>query len=145
MPSMSDAFPSKYLKADVDVKDADDGGTTLTISGCDIELIGQGEDSEHKPVVYFQETDKGLVLNKTNAATLTALFRSDDSDAWMGQRIKLIATSVDFAGKMVRAIRVNPKLPAGPPPRTGRPAPARQAPPPDDYGDGDYGRQGEEG
>lgn len=132
MPRMSDAFPSKYLAADVDIRDQDDGGTILTISGSEIVLVGQGEDASHKPVLYFEEVNKGLVLNKTNANVLTAMFKSDDTDDWIGKQIKLYSKDVEYQGKMVRGIRVNSR-----PPAPAQPA-ARQMPvPPVEPGDDD--------
>jgi hypothetical protein len=102
-------FPSKYLKADTDIPD--DGDLIVTIDTVQIETIGQGADQENKPVVYFRETDKGLVLNKTNAQTIKGLF-GFETDDWEGKRIALFGTEVDFAGKQTLAIRVRMKAPA---------------------------------
>jgi hypothetical protein len=111
MPKVSDAFPSKYLAADVDVKDMDEGGTILTIRAGDFELVGQGDDQEQKLVLYFEEVNKGLIVNKTNATTLSQILKSDDTDDWIGKAVKLYAKDVEFSGKMVRGIRVNTRLP----------------------------------
>lgn len=118
---MSEAFPSKYLKADVDVPD--EGSIMFTIANVQMETLGQGQDADDKPVVYFEESEKGLVLNKTNGNTLVSLY-GDDSDDWTGKRVNLFSTDVDFGGKATRAIRVSSKKPADKPKATnGKPAP----------------------
>jgi hypothetical protein len=105
---MSEAFASKYLKAT-----ELDGDTVYTISRVDEETLGQGDDADVKPVVHFEETDKGLALNKTNANTIAGLY-GDESDNWIGKPITLFATEVDFQGKQTLAIRVRMKKPAAP-------------------------------
>lgn len=117
---INDVFPSKYLKAD-----ELDGDLALTIRDVQIEKVGSGKDAEDKPVLYFEETDKGLACNKTNCKTISKLY-GDETDDWIGKRIALFATEVDFQGDQVLAIRVRMKAPGG------RPAAApqqRQAPP----------------
>lgn len=112
MPRVSDMFPSSYLKATDFEED-----TTLTIQAIQSEKIGDDD----KYVVYFEEVDKGLVLNKTNSETIASVAGSDDTDDWAGHKITLFATTVSFQGKPTEAIRVKlrkPKLggkPAGKP------------------------------
>jgi hypothetical protein len=66
-----------------------------------------------KFVVYFQELDKGLILNTTNMNTIDKLMGSDDSDRWIGQRIVLfVKDDVELGGELVSGIRVRPKHPA---------------------------------
>ena len=95
------AFPSNYLKA-ADV----DEDTTLTIRDVKIEKLGDDE----RPIAYFDEIDKGLVLNKTNANTIKGMYTSD-TDNWTGKKITLFATEVDYAGKQTMAIRVRMRQP----------------------------------
>lgn len=111
---MSSAFPSKYLAADADVPDFEDGGLVVTISGAKLERVGMGNDAADKPVLYFEEIDKGLVLNKTNANVLTDLFGTDDTDEWEGRKVRLYAKDVEYQGKMVRGIRVHTRPPKAP-------------------------------
>jgi hypothetical protein len=107
MAKISEAFPSKYLKADDDVPDIAEGGLVVTITKAEFETIGQGSEAADKIVLYFAEHKKGLVLNKTNANTLTKLFNSDDTDDWIDRRCRLVATDVEFKGDMMRGIRVS--------------------------------------
>lgn len=104
--NIDQAFPSKYLKA-ADVGETD---LALTIKKVVIETVGQGEDAEEKPIVYFDETEKGLVLNKTNTNTIKGLY-SVETDNWMGKTIAIFATEVDFAGKQTMALRVRMRAP----------------------------------
>jgi hypothetical protein len=136
------AFPSNYLKS------SDfDNDTTYTISRVEIETLGQGRDAEQKAVLYFDNVEKGLVLNKTNSNTIKDLY-GPETDDWTGQRITLFPCDVEFGGKMTPAIRIRPRKPAAAQQRQQpqRPAPGqtaqrqpqrRQEPPPDSqYDDG---------
>ena len=75
--------------------------TTMTIDHADEEtLMG-----EAKLVLYFEEEDRGVVLNKINTRRLIEAF-GDDSDDWIGKRITLYTEPVDFNGKVTDAIRL---------------------------------------
>ena len=97
----------------------------LTISEVEIKELGQGKDKETKPVVSFRELEKGLVCNKTNCNTIHKLTGSDDTDDWVGHKIKLITLEVDFQGTMTNAIRVSTK-PVKTAPK--KPAPSQESP-----------------
>jgi hypothetical protein len=121
---ISTAFPSSYLKHD-ELNGVD---MILTIKSVSVEEIGQGDDKETKPIVYFHETDKGLALNKTNAAIITELY-GDETDDWEGKRISLFKDKTNFAGKRVDCIRVRDKVPASASPAAApRSAPAPAVP-----------------
>ena len=96
---VSAAFPSNYLKA------ADLQGREVNVRIARILMEDIGDD--HKPVIYFQGKEKGLVLNKTNANNI-ALIYGDETDNWINQVITLFSAWVDFQGKSVEAIRVKP-------------------------------------
>ena len=104
MPKLHNMFPSKWLAA----ADLEDQDKTLTISDVTQEIVGQGEESESKWVLYFNEVEKGLVLNKTNATSLAAAL-GDETDYWLGRKVVLYPTEVQFNSKMVEAIRVKEK------------------------------------
>jgi arabinogalactan endo-1,4-beta-galactosidase len=107
---ISSAFPSKYLRA----ADLDDRQVKVAISQITMEEVGTGE--EPKPVLYFEGKDKGVVLNKTNASTIAAVY-GDDTDDWIGAEIILFGAMVDFQGRSVAAIRckIPPRKPASKP------------------------------
>jgi len=93
-------FPSKYLKAD----DATPP-ITLTIKRVSWERMkDQDGNEEDKPVIWFNEEEKGMVLNRTNANTLTALFGSE-TDRWTGQRVVLGTEMVTAFGATKPALR----------------------------------------
>jgi hypothetical protein len=99
---ISTAFPSDYLKA------GDLAGRTVRVVMSHVEMKDIGDD--HKPVLYFQGKDKGMVLNKTNANNITALY-GDDTDGWAGREIMLFPAMVDFQGQTVEAIRIRAPQP----------------------------------
>lgn len=104
--NIQNAFPSKWLKSG----DVEEGDLILTIREVVMEDIGSGEQQERKPVLYFEETEKGMVLNKTNADTISRL-HTPETDNWIGKKISIFATEVDFAGKQTLALRVRMKAP----------------------------------
>jgi hypothetical protein len=116
---ISAAFPSEYLKA------ADLQGRQVKVVIDRVEMRDVGDD--HKPVLFFQGKDRGVVLNKTNSAVLEDAF-GDETDHWHGQKITLYPTKVDFQGKRVDAIRlmadpVPPPVQQQPRPQSENPAP----------------------
>ncbi len=98
---ISEAFPSPYLKC------ADLGGKPwdMKIRTVSEEDLGQGHDKETKPVVYFENAKKGLVLNKTNATTIAKAY-GNDCGGWTGQDVQVFPTTTEFKGETVDAIRV---------------------------------------
>lgn len=99
---ISEAFPSDYLRA-VDLK-----GRQIKAVISHLEMRDIGDD--HKPVVFFQGKDKGLVLNKTNSNNI-ALAYGDDTDDWTGKEVVMYEAMVDFQGRSVAAIRIRPPKP----------------------------------
>ena len=94
---ISAAFPSQYLKA------ADLQGQTIRIKISHVAMEDIGGDQ--KPILYFADTEKGMVLNKTNANSIAGV-HGDDTDNWHGHTIDLYEAQVDFQGKSMPAIRV---------------------------------------
>lgn len=94
---VSDAFPSEYLRA-TDLKNRN---VVVVISHVEMREVGD----DHKPVVFFQGKEKGLVCNKTNANNIAGLY-GDDTEDWAGKEVVLYPTMVDFQGRSVSAIRV---------------------------------------
>lgn len=103
-------FSSKFLRAS-DVDDIADEDTQTAVVTIDrVEMSEVGQDQQEKPVVYFRGIDPGMVLNKTNANSISKLL-GNDTDDWAGKAIGLFTTEVDFSGQQVLAIRVRLKLP----------------------------------
>lgn len=107
----NDVFPSKYLKAE---DDAFDNGAEVTVTIKEVTaetLSSRDKGDETKPVMYFRELPKGLILNKTNWGVCVKLFGSDESDDWNGERVTLTTVDVDAFGDVVRAIRIKNQKP----------------------------------
>lgn len=94
------AFPGQYLKA----ADLQGKRVQVVIEKVDMEDIG----GETKPVLHFKGKNRGVVLNKTNANAIWGINGSDDTDDWPGTAITLFPTRVEFQGKRVDAIRIDP-------------------------------------
>ena len=99
---LNDLFPSKYFSAG-DLR----GDLVVTMKSLLVEEIN----GEKKPVLYFSEGSKGLVLNKTNFKMIASL-HGRETDDWPGKKIALFPTEVDFRGEIVDAIRVRKRIPA---------------------------------
>lgn len=105
--NINQAFPSKYLAA----TDLGQAKPVVTISNIGTEVINQNEPP--KFILHFQGKNKGMVLNKTNAMNIATMY-GPETDAWIGKQITLYTTFVDFQGKSVLALRVEPQVPAAP-------------------------------
>ena len=105
---ITEAFPSDYLRAS-------DAERPVLFTMSHIEMRDVGDN--HKPVLFFIGQQKGLVLNKTNSATIAAAY-GDETDAWQGKQIVLyVDENVFYAGKKMPAIRVRkPKATVKPAP-----------------------------
>ena len=92
--NINQAFPSKWLSA----TDLGQAKPVVVISGVTSEAINQNEPP--KLVIHFQGKQKGMVLNKTNAMNIAAMY-GPETDSWTGKAITLYTTFVDFQGKSV--------------------------------------------
>jgi hypothetical protein len=105
---------------------------TLTI--CEVreeEVTAPGKETKLKVVIYFEERQKGCVLNLANGAVLELITKTDIPDKWVGTRVRVYHDpNVEFGGKKVGGIRFvpvrQPMPPRGsktvkPPPAPGRP------------------------
>lgn len=102
--NLNDMYPSTTLKsADFD----DVGEMQLTIKKVEIKDIGQEGATETKPILSFNETEKTLVLNKTNAGVIGAMYGDKNVDvSWIGKQIVLHVEMTTFQGKATPGIRV---------------------------------------
>jgi len=102
--------------------------TIRTIHQQDVSKEGAPE--ELRWCITFDEYEKPMVLNSTNGQLIAQITKSEDTDAWAGQKIVLYDDpSVSFGGKLVGGIRVRAprNQPAKPAPAPAS-APARPAP-----------------
>jgi hypothetical protein len=114
---------SRFLKA-ADLS----GEKKFRIKSVTVEEIGTDR-KERKPVIWFTNDERGLVLNLTNLRTLSGAF-GDNMEAWAGKIIVVFPTMVDMRGRMVPALRVRippPKQASGNGQTVSAPAPTTQA------------------
>src|SRR6185295_16687808 len=127
MTNVNEIYQSNYLTA----SDLQGKEPTVTITQVEVAKMNDGQ---AKLCVYVNNRPKGIVLNKTNAKAIAALY-GDESSRWVDKKVKLVTVWTDFQGKPVQAIRVIP--PQGDELSMTSQAPAQQAPPPksaDDFG-----------
>ena len=110
--NINDAFPSKYLKA----SDLQGRNLTVRMDQVQVEEVGGGD---KKAVLYFQNAQKGLVLNRINASTIEMSYGSD-TDRWRGQPLTLRPDNTLYKGQPVPCIRLSvpPKQQPEPTPET---------------------------
>lgn len=96
----------KYLKAG----DLLGRPVIVTIRDTVEETVGQGKDSEEKPVLWFVGKEKALVLNTTNGSVIAEQF-GFETQAWSGKQIELYPTTTEFGGKTVDCIRIRVPAP----------------------------------
>ena len=99
-------FPSRYLKA----ADFEGKSVALTISEVirDKVQMATGQKAE-KYILRFKETDKELILNKTNAKAVAKTLHEPKAVNWPGARIVLKPTTCEAFGEIVDCIRVEMK------------------------------------
>lgn len=87
---------------------------TLTIQNIKSEKLRNNAGKEEtKEVLYFVETPKGFVLNKTNAKRIAVLY-GKQTGAWNGKQIMLYTEPVQAFGETHNALRVAPAIPGVP-------------------------------
>jgi len=114
-------FPSDYVCA-TELKGKD---VAVTIAGVKREeLMIEGGVKKPGVIVWFKESPKKLVLNKTNSNTVAGLHGSE-AKQWVGKRVTLYPTTCKCKGKTVDCIRIRDTHPTGKAPApeqdTGRP------------------------
>ena len=134
-------FPSRYVTA-FDLNGSD---VTACIERVIMEEMKSQHGTEMKPVIHFKNAKKGMVINKTNGMTIATMY-GPETDNWLGKCITLYAAEVDAFGKMQKAIRVRPTVPAAK--KTGpsieevvKDDPPEDGPDLDDYGPEEFENQ----
>ena len=121
MADINALFPSKYLRS-ADYEKGEE--TTYVISRVEVEKVGEKDGrEERKPVLFFQNEEKGMVLNRTNADTIADLY-GNDTEGWAGRPITVFVMRVSGPNGMTDGIR----LKAPPKPRSQRAAPTQHGP-----------------
>jgi hypothetical protein len=116
MPNINVMRESNFLK-----KEDCDPPILVTIKGVHQENVAKaGAPEELKWCIEFNEAEKPMVLNSTNAQLIAKIVGSEETDNWTGKKVVLYNDpSVSFAGKVIGGIRVR-----APKQRAAAPAPA---------------------
>ncbi len=128
--NVKDLISGKYLSA----KDMVGQRVLATLDICQIEEFENkntgGTDS--RPVVYFEDLDQGMVLNKTNLKVLAREF-GEETAQWKGKRVLVTTHKVKTpAGAEVDGLRIEPWAePVAAAPRSARRGTPAPAPTPD--------------
>ena len=78
----------------------------LTIAAIGSHIFNEGKsDQKIQVTLSFEGKEKKLGLNATNARVIASLL-GDETDMWIGKKIKIYPTKTDFAGEMVDCIRI---------------------------------------
>jgi hypothetical protein len=84
-------FPNRFLKAG----EFQGRDVTMTIASVALEEMDGVKGKETKAIVSFKERPKQLVLNKTNALCLKAMF-GRETNAWVGKRVTMWPAPIQF-------------------------------------------------
>ena len=81
--------------------------TKVTITSAEEETFNEGKDEEEtKLSVFFKELEQGVVLSKAAIRQLNDIFKTDDTDAWIGKEVVLFNdTAVTHKGKPTGGLR----------------------------------------
>ena len=84
----------------------------LTINRINVEeIVSEGGRKEQKPVLYFKENQKPLVLNVTNSRTIEAIHGSPYIEDWSDKKIQLFQDVTKLKGEEVDCVRIRPFVP----------------------------------
>lgn len=72
-------------------------------------VTGDGGKKEECTVAYLVG-HKPLILNRTNAKTITKIYNSPYIEDWSGKKITLYATTTRVAGETVECLRIRPTV-----------------------------------
>lgn len=125
MPHINQIKKSNFLK-----KEDCGNGILVTITQCTEENVAkEGAPQELKWCLHFQEVDKPMVLNSTNAQIIASICQDEDTDGWVGKKIVLFSDpNISFGGKLVGGIRA--RAPRQPKPATASATARKPTPPP---------------
>lgn len=126
---------NEIYKSNSDNIKAEDIGNnmwTMTIKSADVKSFDNG--AERKLVLAFQEWDKQLPLNITNARAIADLYGHNSND-WIGKQIMLFSMPVKFQDRMVNAVRIRAPMQQNGPQQGGyQQQPQQSAPAPQQSG-----------
>ncbi len=100
---LTQMFPKRYATG----SDFQGKALTLTVARVASEKMHPQANAPEteKWVLYFNETKKGVILNRTLAFQIAEILGSDETEEWVGKSITLFPQPMNVAGRSVIAIR----------------------------------------
>ena len=100
---LNNMFPRKYaIGADLNGQ-----SVTVTVKSLSIDKLSPhpGQPPMDRFILFFDETQKGVILSRTLAEQIASILHSDDTEKWIGKKIMLYPQPLTVAGKSRVAIR----------------------------------------
>lgn len=103
MPNIFSFFKGEFITA----VELGEKKPTLTISHVKaVKLEDDKGKMKNRPVVFFSETDRGLVLCRTNALCLAAMF-GEETDSWPGKKVTIHSEMVQVGPERKPGVRLS--------------------------------------
>ena len=107
---LKDMLDKRFLIAEMFEEGLD---KVLTIKAIQEEKIENPKDGSFdiRPVIYFEEIDRQLGLNKVNIETIDKLYGNVTADKLVGKKIQLYTTTTKAFNNTVSCIRIRKYIP----------------------------------
>ncbi len=116
----------RFLGAYLKKEDIPDSGVRARVRGAKEEALE--EEERNKLILFFEDVEKGLVMNATNINVMIDLTGTDETDEWIGREVEIyVDHGVVLKGKRVGGIRL--RAPGAQIQRGLDPAPVNPGPP----------------
>lgn len=76
------------------------------------EIVGENGEKSNGSLLYFEEYEKPLVLNSTNAQTITKIYDTPYVEDWVGKKIQLYQSQIRAFGADWDVLRIRKWNPA---------------------------------
>jgi hypothetical protein len=74
-------------------------------------VVGQSGKKEECFVCYFTDSDKPMILNRTNCKIISKIYNTPFIEEWRGKKIQLYSAQVNAFGETTDALRVRDFIP----------------------------------
>ena len=79
----------------------------LTINNINkAEIVGEDGKKGEGTLVYFNEVDKPMILNSTNAKAISTIYETPYVEEWIGKQIQIYAMKIKAFGEDLEALRI---------------------------------------
>lgn len=101
MPKVSEYYPKRFISGD----ELNGQIVTGIIREVKEEKVNENTDDEEDVlVIYLDQNDRGISLNKTRAGELKDITGSDDTDEWQGHAVQMYTVKQSAFGKIHNVI-----------------------------------------